>query len=135
MKKSAGQLFNQLKDDVSTYLELKLKLFKLKTGERIARLIAVLSHGLILILLAFFFILFLFLALGFFLGEQLGSLSLGFSIVAGLYLVLFVIIILSRNWIQHKIINTILEALMTKNELYDEEEEQKITDSFGDMDE
>ena len=39
---------------------------------------AVFSYGIVLILLAFFTILFLFLALGFFLGELLGSMALGF---------------------------------------------------------
>ena len=69
MEKDSGKIFRELKEDVSTYVELKLELLKLSTYERSGQLIAVLSYGLILLFLAFFAILFIFLALGFFMGD------------------------------------------------------------------
>ena len=66
MEKDSGKIFRELKEDVSAYVELKLELLKLSTYERSGQLIAVLSYGLILLFLAFFAILFIFLALGFF---------------------------------------------------------------------
>ena len=73
MEKDSGTVFRELKEDVSAYVELKLELLKLSTYERTGKVIAVLSYGLILLFLAFFAILFIFLALGFFLGDWLGS--------------------------------------------------------------
>ncbi len=69
MEKDSGTVFRELKEDVSAYVELKLELLKLSTYERTGKVIAVLSYGLILLFLAFFAILFIFLALGFFLGD------------------------------------------------------------------
>ena len=71
MEKDSGTVFRELKEDVSAYVELKLELLKLSTYERTGKVIAVLSYGLILLFLAFFAILFIFLALGFFLGDRL----------------------------------------------------------------
>ena len=71
MEKDSGTVFRELKEDVSAYVELKLELLKLSTYERTGKVIAVLSYGLILLFLAFFAILFIFLALGFFLGARL----------------------------------------------------------------
>ena len=82
MEKDSGTVFRELKEDVSAYVELKLELLKLSTYERTGKVIAVLSYGLILLFLAFFAILFIFLALGFFLGDWLGSSGFGFGIVA-----------------------------------------------------
>ena len=88
MEKDSGKIFRELKDDVSTYVELKLELLKLSTYERSGQLIAILSYGLILLFLAFFAILFIFLALGFFMGDIFGSMGTGFAFVAVLYLLL-----------------------------------------------
>lgn len=49
MEKDSGKIFRELKEDVSTYVELKLELLKLSTYERSGQLIAVLSYGLILL--------------------------------------------------------------------------------------
>ena len=65
MEKDAGEIFRELKKDLSAYVELKLELLKLNTYERTGKVIAVLSYGVILLFLAFFAILFIFLALGF----------------------------------------------------------------------
>ena len=73
MEKDAGEIFRELKKDLSAYVELKLELLKLNTYERTGKVIAVLSYGVILLFLAFFAILFIFLALGFFLGDLFGS--------------------------------------------------------------
>ena len=54
MEKDSGKIFRELKDDVSTYVELKLELLKLSTYERSGQLIATLSYGLIFTLSRFF---------------------------------------------------------------------------------
>ena len=54
MEKDAGEIFRELKKDLSAYVELKLELLKLNTYERTGKVIAVLSYGVILLFLAFF---------------------------------------------------------------------------------
>ena len=73
MENTAGKIFTELKEDISTYARLKLRLLKLMAIERTAIVLAVLSHSLILLLLSFFTVLFLFVALGCYLGELLDS--------------------------------------------------------------
>lgn len=121
MENIAEKTFAELKEDISTYVELRLELLKLNTYERVAKTMAVFSYGIVLILLAFFTILFLFLALGFFLGELLGSIALGFVLVVGMYLLLFGIIIFFKKKITSKVMNEIIIAMMSKDEKDNEE--------------
>ena len=62
MENAAEKIFTELKEDISTYARLKLRLLKLMAIERTAIVLAVLSHSLILLLLSFFTVLFLFVA-------------------------------------------------------------------------
>lgn len=116
MEKESGEIFRELKKDLSAYVELKLELLKLSTYERIGKVIAVLSYGLILLFLAFFVILFIFLALGFFLGDLFGSIGAGFAVVAVLYLLLIGIILLNKNKISDKVLNVVIAALTTNDD-------------------
>lgn len=134
MEKDSGKIFNELKKDISTYVELKLELLKLGTYERTGKVIAVLSFGLILMFMAFFTILFIFLALGFFLGEQLGSSSAGFGIVAALYLLILGIVLLNKNKIRVNILNVIIAALMANDDKEDVSNKQQHTDAPGETD-
>ncbi|MDR3268073.1 MAG: hypothetical protein LBT83_03285 [Tannerella sp.] len=115
MKKDPAQFFRELKDDVTTYAELKIELLKLGAYDRIGKVLSVLSYGLILLILGFFLTLFIFLALGFFLSEWLHSTGTGFSIVAILYLLLTGGVVLCRDAIRTYILNTVIDAL-TGNE-------------------
>ena len=121
MENIAEKTFAELKEDISTYVELRLELLKLNTYERVAKTMAVFSYGIVLILLAFFTILFLFLALGFFLGDLLGIMALGFVLVVGMYLLLFGIIIFFKKKITSKVMNEIIIAMMSKDEKDNEE--------------
>lgn len=111
MEKDAGSVFNEFKEDISLYLSLKLRLLKLTATERIAKLIAVLSHGVILVLFIFFATLFFFLSLGFFLGDLLGSTALGFLIVGGIYLLFLFFLFLGKEWIRVRIMNIVIKAI------------------------
>jgi hypothetical protein len=111
MKTDPEQFFRELKDDVTTYAELKIELFKLGAYERMGTVISVLSYGLILLIVGFFLTLFIFLALGFFLSEWLHSTGIGFSIIAVIYLLLTGAVLLFRNPIRTYILNAVLTAL------------------------
>ena len=129
MENFAEKTFSGLKNDISTYVETRLELMKLNTYERVAKTMAVFSYGIVLVLLAFFAILFLFLALGFFLGEILNSVALGFLLVVGMYLLLLGLILVFREKISARVTNEIITAMMSK----DEKEDEETTDPAGDI--
>ena len=116
MARDSRDIFRELKEDVSTYVELKLELLKLSTYERSGHLIAVLSYGLILLFLAFFAILFVFLALGFFMGDVFGSIGAGFAFVAVLYLLLIGLIAMNKRKICNTVLNIVIAALNGNDE-------------------
>jgi hypothetical protein len=111
MGKESENIFRKLKDDISTYAELKSELIKLNVYERIGKVIAVLSYGLLLSALIFFTIFFAMFTSGFLLSKWLGSATAGFAIVAGLYLLLMLLVILNKKRIRLRIINIIISAL------------------------
>lgn len=131
MEKDSGQVFRELKEDVSTYVELKLELLKLSTYERMGKIISILSYDLILLFLAFFAILFIFLAVGLFLGDLFGSMGAGFGCVAVLYLLLIGIIVLNKQQISTAITNIIIAALTSNDDKNDTANEQQPTDPAG----
>lgn len=116
MARDSREIFRELKDDVSSYVELRLELLKLSTYERSGHLIAVLSYGLILLFLAFFAILFIFLALGFFMGDVFGSIGAGFAFVAVLYLLLIGLIVMNKRKICNTVLNIVIAALNGNDE-------------------
>ena len=128
MEKDSGEIFRELKKDLSAYVELKLELLKLNTYERTGKVIAVLF-------LAFFAILFIFLALGFFLGDLFGSAGSGFGVVAVLYLLLIGIIIMNKDRISNKVLNVVISALTTNDDKTNAtDNEQSATDTTGETD-
>ena len=134
MEKDSGKIFRELKDDVSTYVELKLELLKLSTYERSGQLIAILSYGLILLFLAFFAILFIFLALGFFMGDIFGSMGTGFAFVAVLNLLLIGLIIMNKGRICNTVLNVVIAALNGNDEKDDATDTKQATDATGETD-
>ena len=115
-------------------MELKVELLKLTAYERTGKLVSVLSYGLILLFLAFFAILFIFLALGFFLGDILDNVAGGFAIVALLYMILFAIIIFNKNKISEAIVNEIISVLTAIEDKKKESDNEQTTDTAGETD-
>lgn len=74
------------------YIDTQIDLLKLKIISRASRMMGALALDLVKILLALLIILFLSMALGFFLGEVLNSYALGFLTTAGIFLIIIFII-------------------------------------------
>lgn len=134
MEKDSGKIFRELKEDVSTYVELKLELLKLNAYERTGKLISILSYDLIILFLVFFAILFIFLALGLFLGDLFGSLGAGFGVVAVLYILLIGIITANKERISLKITNIIIAALSANDDKNDTTDKKQPVDTTGETD-
>lgn len=133
--KDSDKIFQELKADLKTYVELKLEIFKLNTYERTGKVLSVLSYGIILLFLAFFVVLFIFLALGFWLGDYFQSIAAGFVGVVILYLVLIGLVFINRKRIKTKILNEIIAALTTydekKNNIDNKPSPNETTDTTG----
>lgn len=125
MEKEPGKVFREVKDDLTAYAELKLELIKLSAYEKGGKIISHLSYDLLLMLLAFFATLFIFLAIGFYLGELLRSMGAGFAVVAILYMLLIGIIMKNRKHIQLKIMNVIISALTANDDKDDKDKDDK----------
>ena len=116
MGRTPKELFEELKDLVLDYAGVRVELLKLNAYERIAKLIALLSQSFIFVLLSIFGILFAFLALAFFLGEWWNNMGLGFLAVFGIYLLLLLILYLTKKNIRISVMNIVLRAILEKED-------------------
>ncbi|MDR0348153.1 MAG: hypothetical protein LBH90_01505 [Tannerella sp.] len=129
MKKDSEQFFQELKRDITTFAELKVELLKLTTFEKTGKVISVLAFGLLIVSLIFSLILFIFIALGSFLSEWLGSYGMGFSAVVILYLLLIGITLLFKNEIQLLILNMVIDACMDNDNKENNDDTTTATDT------
>lgn len=111
-----GKIFAKLKDDVLSYVELRLEYLKLTTYEGISKLAATLSYGVILLLIGFVAAIFIFFALSYFIGELLGNIGAGFGAVAVLFLVILGCVMLCKNKIKSSISDTLIKTLTEPDE-------------------
>ncbi|MDD4516313.1 hypothetical protein [Massilibacteroides sp.] len=135
MEKNSEQLFDRIKKDLIAYLELRFDYLKLSTYERTGKVLGVLSYGLVILFTAFFAFLFIFLSLGFFLGELFDSEGLGFISVAVLYLILILALLMNKARIVSSVENEIISALMSNDEKTNDTEnnEQQASNSSGEI--
>lgn len=114
-------VITELRQLITEYFDARLKLIKLETFEKIAKVTAVLFSSLVVALLGFFLLFFLSMSAGFYLGKIFDSLALGFLAVTGLYLILFVFILyMKKDLLENFLIERIIGEL-TKKEDEDEQ--------------
>lgn len=90
---SIGKLLLEFKK----YLELQKEFVKLDATEKTTVILSVILIVTVLLLLGSIVLLFLTFALAYYLGDVLGSLSLGFGLISAFILLLTVIFYLNRN--------------------------------------
>jgi len=114
-------VISELRQLITEYFDARLKLIKLETFEKIAKVTAVLFSSLVVALLGFFLLFFLSMSLGFYLGKVFDSLALGFLTVTGLYLILFLLVMfMKKDLLEEFLIERIIGEL-TKKEGDDEQ--------------
>lgn len=103
---------------IKAFAETKIKLATMGLKEKLAKVVAKLIPIVILIFLGLFFIIFLSVTGGLLLNDILESPWLGFAIVSGIYLLLFLIFLLIQNtaWFKNLILNKILNAINSSND-------------------
>lgn len=90
---SIGKLLPEFKK----YLELQKEFVKLDATEKMTVILSAILIVTVLLLLGSIVLLFLTFALAYYLGDVLGSLSLGFGLISAFILLLTVIFYLNRN--------------------------------------
>ena len=90
---SIGKLLLEFKK----YLELQTEFVKLDATEKMTVILSAILIVTVLLLLGSIVLLFLTFALAYYLGDVLGSLSLGFGLISAFILLLTVIFYLNRN--------------------------------------
>ena len=103
---SIGKLLLEFKK----YLELQKEFVKLDATEKMTVILSAILIVTVLLLLGSIVLLFLTFALAYYLGDVLGSLSLGFGLISAFILLLTVIFYLNRN----RMVIQPMARLMTK---------------------
>ena len=110
-------VISELRQLITEYFDARLKLIKLEAFEKTAKVTAVLFSSLVVALLGFFLLFFLSTSLGFYLGKVFDSMALGFISVTGLYLILFVLVLLmKKDLLENLLIERIIGELTKKEE-------------------
>lgn len=78
-------------------IEVRFKIFKSEITDKISNMAARLGILLLMVLSASFILLFGSIALAFYFSEILGSSSIGFLLLTGIYFVIFILLYLLRN--------------------------------------
>lgn len=126
-----GTIFSTLKEDIVELVNAKVSLIKLEVFEKTSITSSAIIFGIIVINIVFFTMLFIFVALGLWLGEIINSMPGGFALIAVLYLIILAIMILYRKKILEGFANLILTQLdpELEEELKEEERKEKARQS------
>jgi|GEM_PF-5797387 len=106
----------QIPVDMRAYVEKRLELVALETGEKIANIFAKTASTVATTLIALMALLFFLLAAGFFLGDLLDSYAMGFGVVA-LFLAVFALVVylLAPEAIEDKVRERIAREFLNDN--------------------
>lgn len=126
--KNLSSWWNEVREDVATYLRARAQLTKLEAYEKIAKVVGVIVSFFILALLVGFVIVSILIMIGSWIGELTGSSSIGYSSVAFLVVGLFIFLSVKRKSVLEKpISNWVVEALVDEEEFIGEETKQDKT--------
>jgi len=104
---SAGEAFEY----ANIYVEKRIDLLKLESAERVAKSTSSIITLAVIGFLATMVTIMLSIAVGFFLGETLGSYSLAFFIITGVYALFGVVVYLfKRQLVTNPVLSTVLES-------------------------
>lgn len=104
--KSLNTLVEEIKLELLSYINKRVRLFKLDAFEKLSMSASALGYGLIVLSIVAVLMFFLLIGLAFFIGELLSSLAAGFGIMALFSLLVLFIVFLCRRKIKESILNS-----------------------------
>jgi len=110
--KTVSTLFEELKEDVSKYVNDTIQLVKLQAFEKIGIGSANTAYSVLLIFFVLFALSLILITAGFYLGELLQSNWMGFGIVLVVTLLLLFILLFSKKTITTNLTNKVIKFLM-----------------------
>ncbi len=121
MKEQLSEEINEVKDDFEEYVNARLDLVKLHTAENLSRFFSGMLIKMGMFYLFFFVLLFVSLAVAFWLNDLFEGQGVGFFLVAGFYLLVAILFYATRKiLIQRPIIKSFVELFFPKYTQYDE---------------
>ncbi|GGE10144.1 MULTISPECIES: hypothetical protein [Sphingobacterium] len=128
--------FSEVFDKSKEYIETQIELAKLKALSRSSRIAGSLIVDGSKVLLALLIVFFISLALGFYLGELLGSYSLGFLATGGIFFVILLLIRIFEPRLEAKFMNMTIKRIMSKWDADDHDVEvEEIKEEVRDAEE
>ncbi|MGB7528537.1 hypothetical protein [Sphingobacterium cellulitidis] len=128
--------FSEVFDKSKEYIETQIELAKLKALSRSSRIAGSLIVDGSKVLLALLIVFFISLALGFYLGELLGSYSLGFLATGGIFFVILLLIRIFEPRLEAKFMNMTIKRIMSKWDADDHDiEVEEIKEEVRDAEE
>ncbi len=109
--KDLGTLFQDVKQELTSYINSKIKVFKLTSYEKISKSASFMGYGLIVLIILSVFLFFILLGAAFFIGELLDSLAKGFGVMALFSLCVLLLVFLFRKQIKRGILNKTINFL------------------------
>lgn len=107
------ELIEDLFEKVEEYAKTNVELIKLKATDKVADIVGSLVAKIAIVILAFFFILMINIAIAFWIGNAMGKTHYGFFVVAGFYaLITIVLFIFQDKFIKSPINNSIIEQVL-----------------------
>lgn len=116
-EKKVSTLFEEMRDDISNYITSTLELGKLEVYEKISLGSSAITYGLMVAGVALFALLFIFIALGLYLGELLQNAWAGFGIVAAFALLIMLLMLLTGKPFKQKVTNKVIRFLMDNDDM------------------
>lgn len=105
-----------LNQDIRAYVQNKLEYFELKMMKKVTELSAKIVTRIAATLIFLMFLTFASIAIAIIIGRNLGDISLGFFIVAGLYFIVFLLILIfGRRMFSTAIVRKLSKAMTKKN--------------------
>jgi uncharacterized membrane protein YqjE len=114
-EKSPGGIFSGIKNELEANIDARMRLLVVETTEKIARLTGIISVVIVAGVLLLFVLLSISLMAGFYFSRLLNSDFYGFAVVAGFFLLAFIItIIFGRKKLAIFIADKMVEAIWEK---------------------
>ncbi len=100
-------------DILKDYTSKRIELLKMEATEKSSVSAGVLAIIVMIAVFGIFFLILLNVGLGFLIGSYLGNYAYGLLIMAGFYLLMVIIVLLSRKAIKNFVANKIIKSLNT----------------------
>jgi putative superfamily III holin-X len=102
---------------IKKYVDNRVQLIKLELISTLANVVATLVNSFFILIIAIFILLMFSLSLAFWLSELFNSNTIGFAIIGGIYVLIFIVYLLfSKSVVDSKVKDGIVKAALTSEE-------------------